>query len=291
MYQGVFTAIATPLDKDGRVSLSQVGSLIHHHEKEGVHGFFVGGTGGEGILLSVEERKMLLAEFMRVKEKGTKIIVHCSAFVEGDILPLMEHAKKMGADGVALLPPGYFSPLDDEAVFKYFQRICAAIELPVMIYHLPAYSHFRISYTLFDRLMGIENLIGIKDSNGDVHQIYQFVKHVKNPIVLNGIDSVHLAALLNGVAGMISAPANIMPEIYVDLWNAFVAKDLEKAALAQQRINEVLTEIYKYPFVPALKQVLEWQGLSVGGPKTPTRPLSMLEKDTFLKGLKRLKFL
>lgn len=291
MFQGVFTAIATPLGENDRVNLSQVGNLLHHHEQAGVHGFFVGGTGGEGILLSLEERKALLAEFMQVKEKDTKIIAHCSAFDECDVLPLMAHAKKIGADAVALLPPGYFSPLDDEAVFQYYQRIGDAIDLPVMVYHLPAYSHFRISYSLFDRLMSIENLVGIKDSNGDVHQIFQFIHHKKNPVVLNGIDSVHLAALLNGVAGMISAPANIMPKTFVDLWNAFVAKDMDKAAMAQRSINEVLTEIYKYPFVPALKQVLEWQGFSVGKPKAPTRSLSTEEKEIFMKDLKQLKFL
>ena len=291
MLQGLITALATPLDEKFHLNLNPLGKLIHYQEQAGVDGFYVGGTGGEGIMLSVQERKDLLVEFMRLKSTETKIVVHCSAFFEEDIVPLMKHAQKNGAEAVSLLPPGYFAPIDDEAVFQYYQRMCAQVDLPVMIYHLPAYSHFNISCSLFDRLMKIENLIGIKDSKGDTHQIYQFIHHEKEPVVLSGNDTVHLAALSNGAVGMISASANIMPDVFVDLWKASQSNELENAALAQQKIDEVVTEIFKYPFVPAIKQVLEWQGFEVGKPKSPARALTEQEQEIFLENLKQIHFI
>lgn len=291
MFKGVMVAMATPFNDEGCLNVPQVGKLVEYFEKTGVHGFFVGGTGGEGILLSNEERKALLDEVMHVKKPESQVIVHCSAFHESDVPEILHHAKTAGADAVALLPPGYFSPLDDEAVFRYFERMCAMAEIPVMIYHLPAYSHFHIIYDLFDRLMRIENLIGIKDSNGAVHEIFRFIHHPSNPIVFNGIDFVNLASLGNGAQGMISAPANVMPKQYVELWNAMQRGDLTAASSAQQQINALWTEISPYPFVPALKQIMEWQGHSTGKPRNPARELTVAEQNELHNRLEKINFL
>lgn len=290
MFSGIYTAMATPVADDQKIDLTGLPALVQFQEKAGVHGLFVGGTGGEGILFTLEERLALLETVMKVKKTPTGIIVHCSAFHSEESVVLMRQAAELGADAVALLPPGYYSPLDEEAVYQFYQRMCAESSLPVMIYHLPAYSHYRISARLFERLMTIENLVGIKDSSGDILQLFNYSQHPAKPNAFVGQDQAILAALLNGVPGVISAPANIMPKVYTALYDTYQKNDLPAASLYQQRINRMLRHVFDYPFVPAIKQVLQWLDLPVGLAKFPDRSLSLDEQKTLKAGLTEIGF-
>lgn len=290
MFAGIYTAMATPVSEDQKINLRGLSALVQFQENAGVHGLFVGGTGGEGILFTLEERLALLETVMKTKKAQTKIIVHCSAFHPEESVALMRQAAQVGADAAALLPPGYYSPLDEEAVYQFYQRMVAETSLPVMIYHLPAYSHYRISFRLFERLMTIENLVGIKDSSGDIHQLFNYIQHPSKPIAFVGQDQVILAALLNGVQGVISAPANIMPKVYTDLYTAYQRQEMTAASLYQQRINLMLRYVFNYPFVPAIKQVLQWLNLPAGPAKLPDRGLSPDEQTALKAGLTEIGF-
>ncbi|HET59361.1 MAG TPA: dihydrodipicolinate synthase family protein [Chloroflexi bacterium] len=290
MFAGIYTAMATPVSDNQKIDLTGLPALVQFQEKAGVHGLFVGGTGGEGILFTLQERLALLETVMQVKKAQTGIIVHCSAFHPAETVVLMRQAAELGADAVALLPPGYYSPLDEEAVYQYYQRMCAESSLPVMIYHLPAYSHFRISFRLFERLMTIENLVGIKDSSGDILQLFNYSQHPARPIAFVGQDQAILAALLNGVPGVISAPANLMPKVYTNLYDASQRNDMPAASLYQQRVNLMLRHVFKFPFIPAIKQVLQWLDLPAGPAKFPDRSLSLNEQKTLKAGLTEIGF-
>jgi dihydrodipicolinate synthase/N-acetylneuraminate lyase len=290
MFAGIYTDMATPVSEDQKIDLTRLPALVQFQEKAGVHGLFVGGTGGEGILFTMEERLALLETVMQEKQAQTKIIVHSSAFHPEESVVLMRQAADLGADAVALLPPGYYSPLDEEAVYQFYQRMCAESSLPVMIYHLLAYSHYRISFRLFERLMTIENLVGIKDSSGDILQLFNYRQHPAKPIAFVGQDQAILAALLNGVPGVISAPANIMPKVYTDLYNAYQRNDMPAASLYQQRINSLLSYVFRYPFIPAIKQILCWLDLPAGPAKFPDRSLSLDEQKTLKAGLTGIGF-
>jgi dihydrodipicolinate synthase/N-acetylneuraminate lyase len=290
MFAGIYTAMATPVSEDQKIDLTGLPALVQFQEKAGVHGLFVGGTGGEGILFTLEERLALQETVMQAKKAQTGIIVHCSAFHSEESVVLMRQAADLGADAVALLPPGYYSPLDEEAVYQFYQRMCAEATLPVMIYHLPAYSHYRISFRLFERLMAIDNLVGIKDSSGDILQLFNYCQHTSKPIAFVGQDQAILAALLNGVPGVISAPANTMPKVYTDLYNDYQRNDMPAASLYQQCINRMLRHIFNYPFVPAIKQIMCWLDLPVGPAKFPDRSLSLDEQKTLKAGLTEIGF-
>jgi len=272
MYKGIFPAIVTPFKTDEEVDAFV--TIMKTQEAAGVQGFYFCGTGGEGLMLTLEERKTLLALTMKEKAAATKIIVHISAFFPQDSITLAKHAAEMGADAVALLPPGYFQPLDDEAVYQYYAWITKESPLPMFIYHLPEYSHYTMSYALFERLINLPNTIGIKDSAGNVMNIFKYVRNSKHPVVLNGQDQTTITALLNGADGVISGPANVMPEKFTALWNAFQAGDAAKAGDIQAEINTILAVLTQYPLVPAVKQMMNLMGLPAGVPRRPYRLLT-----------------
>lgn len=274
MFQGIYPAIVTPFRVDESIDEQAYIEILKAQENAGVHGFYFCGTGGEGLMMTVAERKRLLEVTLQEKRPGTRIIVHVSAFFPQDSIELIHHAAEAGADAVALIPPGYYSPLDDEAVFQYYRWMTAESALPMMIYHLPAYSHYAISYALFERLMEIPNVIGIKDSTGDVLAIYRYLQHPSHPVVFNGQDQTTLTALVNGAQGIISGPANLMPGKFVGLWDAFKAGDLALAGKLQSEINQVLAVIHQYPLVPAIKQAMVLMGQPAGIPRRPSRSFS-----------------
>lgn len=288
--RGVFPAIATPFSGNGAIDYDVFTRIMQHQLDAGVDGFFVGGTGGEGMMLTVNERKSLLSHALKNLPDGKKLIVHVSAFHPQDSIALIKQANELNVDAVAILPPGYYSPLDDEAVYQYYAWLSAESVVPVMIYHLPGYSHFTISPALFNRLIQLPNVVGIKDSSGSVLNIFKSLQHSANPIVLNGSDETVLTSLANGADGLISCPGNIMPEHFTALFHAFNGNDLEKAKKHQQWINLVLCQLLKHPLVSAVKQVMCWQGYNVGPTRKPSRSLSGDEQKCLRNDLERIEF-
>lgn len=291
MYKGIFPAIVTPFKVDESIDFDAFVRIMKMQEAAGVQGFYFCGTGGEGLMLTLEERKALLTLAMKEKAADTKMIVHVSAFFPQDSIALARHAAEAGADAVALLPPGYFQPLDDEAVYQYYAWITQESPLPMFIYHLPEYSHYTMSYALFERLINLPNTIGIKDSAGNVMNIFKYVRHEKHPVVLNGQDQTTITALLNGADGVISGPANVMPEKFTALWHAFQAGDAGKAGAIQAEINAILAVLTQYPLVPAVKQTMNLLGMPAGIPRRPYRLLTDDEIASLRRQLEQINLL
>ncbi len=288
--RGVFPAIVTPFSETGAIDYEVFTSIMQHQLNAGVDGFFVGGSCGEGMMLTVDERKSLLSHVIKNLPDEKKLIVHVSAFHPQDSIALIQHANDLNVDAVAILPPGYYSPLDDKAVYQYYEWLSAESVVPVMIYHLPGYSHFTISPDLFNRLVQLPNVAGIKDSSGNVMNVFKALQSPSKPVVLNGSDETIITSLANGANGLISCPANIMPERFTALFQAFKGNNLEEAIRHQQWINLVICQISKHPFLSAIKQVMCWQGNNVGTPRRPSRPLTLDEQENLRIDLEQIGF-
>ena len=131
---------------------------------------------------------------------------------------------------------------------------------------------------LYARLLEIDNIVGMKDSSGDVFAIGQFVSQRPEAVLFSGDDSALLGALLAGARGGVGLTYNLIPRWFVRLWDAVQAADLPTAAAAQKRINECVAAVTSVEVIAAAKQGLAWMGLECGLPRTPIRPLDEGEK-------------
>ena len=143
---------------------------------------------------------------------------------------------------------------------------------------------------LFEQLLQVENIIGMKDSSGDIYAMGLFLAIAEKPVIFNGEDSVILSALLSGACGGICAYINTMPKLFVKLWDAYQAKDVDRAVQFQLRLNELMSAMEAVELFGGIKQVMAWMGLGCGVPRSPLGPLTDEDTAKLRRELERVGF-
>ncbi len=272
--KGIYPAIVTPLDIKGLYDSEAMRKIVQYQLKAGVDGFYVCGGTGEGLLLTQEERRAVLETVLDEVKGNAGVIAHVGAFQTADTLSLTRHASEVGADAIAALPPAYFYKPDMLGLVLYYTAVAEASGVPLLIYNIPQRTGITMTQDLFDRLLKVQNIVGMKDSSGDIYSLGLFSAQGRETLIFEGEDTVLLAALLAGACGGIGSTYNMMPQLFVQLWNAFQAKDLETMTKTQSRINELINAVEVIDLFAGLKQTLAWMGLECGEPRTPNRPLT-----------------
>lgn len=272
--RGIYPAIVTPFDKDGAFSPAAMRDIVQYQLEARVHGFYLCGGTGEGLLLTVEERQAVLETVLEEVAGRAQVIAHIGAFQTADTLTLARHASRAGADAIAALPPAYFYKPDTLGLVRYYNEVAGASTVPVLVYNIPHRVGINMTQELFEQLLAIPNVVGMKDSSGNIYALSLFFSGGKTPVVFQGEDTVLLSGLMAGACGGIGATYNVMPRRFVRLWEAFEAKDMDAAASIQQRINEIINALLVVNIFGAVKQTLAWMGLDCGVPRGPLRPLT-----------------
>jgi N-acetylneuraminate lyase len=249
-------------------------AIVRHQLEAGVHGFYVCGGTGEGLLQTVAERRAVLETVLDEVQGRAGVIAHVGAFQTPDTLALARHASDAGADAIAALPPAYFYKPDEPALLRYYMDVASSSDVPLLIYNIPARTGIAMTPDHFEELLRVENIIGMKDSSGDIFAMGLFLAQGENPVIFNGEDSVQLAAMLAGACGGIGASYNVMPGLFVKLWDAFQAKDIDAAAQIQLRLNVIMNVMDVVELFGGLKQIMAWMGLECGLPRSPLGPLT-----------------
>ena len=272
--RGVFPATVTPYDSDGAFDAAAMRKIVRHQLGAGVHGFYVCGGTGEGLLLTTAEHRAVAEAVVNEVAGEVPVISHVGAFQTAETLARAEDARAIGVDAIAALPPAYFYKPDEEGLVQYYSVLAAAASpLPLLIYNIPQRTGVTMTPDLYARLLEIDNVVGMKDSSGNVFAIGQFASQRPEAVLFSGDDSALVGALLAGASGGIGLTYNLIPQWFVRLWDAVQAADLPAAAAAQNRINECVAAVTSVEVIAAAKQSLAWMGLECGQPRTPIRPL------------------
>ena len=288
--KGIYPAIVTPFDSKGAFDPGAMQRIVRYQLDAGVHGFYLCGGTGEGLLLKEEERRAVLETVVDEVKGRAGVIAHVGAFQTSETLALAQHASQAGADAIAALPPAYFYKPDEPGLVRYYTEVAAASQVPLLIYNIPQRTGIAMTRELFDQLLQVENIVGMKDSSGDVAAMGLFLAGEKKPLIFDGEDTILLPGLLAGACGGIGASYNMMPQLFVELWDAFQASDMETAARIQLRINQLISALVVVDLFAGLKQTLAWMGLECGVPRTPLRPLTQEETARLRRSLEEADF-
>nr|WP_285891314.1 dihydrodipicolinate synthase family protein [Paenibacillus pasadenensis] len=291
---GIISAMVTPLSASGDdVDLEGVKSLVHFLLEKGIHGLFPLGSTGEGVLLT-EKARMKLAEKVVLEVEGqVPVIVHSGAFSAGEVIRLSQHAMEIGADGVSVIPPTYYT-LDDQALLQYFSTIAEAVHpFPVYLYNIPANAKNSISVPLFATLSQQHtNIRGMKESSMNFSNFYDLVRTAKpDQIKLMGNDDQIFAAMCIGGNGAISAGSTAVPEPYIELYNAFVEGDFPKAFYWQTICSKVKQMLVRSTPVAPHKKVLQLRNVMEDKVSPPLRQLNDKELAELQHSLEDLGYL
>lgn len=272
---GVSPAVATPLLPDGMtVNKAVIPELLNFLLAAGVKGLFVGGTTGEGILLSVAERMRLHETAVSAANGRLPVLLHTGTNQLASTLTLSQHAAAIGADAIAVVTP-YFYSMSDDALADYYHAVAASVpQLPLLLYDIPQLALNGISPALLRRLaQELPSLAGMKSSRTDVQFVRQLLDAApEDLIMLAGNETAALGLLALGADGLISGLSTAVPEPYVALTRLFFQGKMAEAQQQQQIINQMLLQMPKKVRIGAIKQILTARGIEMGT-AVPPRPM------------------
>lgn len=290
--RGILPALITPLTAEGKIHTETQRALVNYLIDQGVHGFFVNGGTGEGLLLGADERKLALETVLDAVNGRVPVIAHIGALATETAADLAAHAVSAGAAAVAAVPPFYFA-VDHAALVAHYRLIAeAAHGAPVWVYHIPGSTGVNISPDLLAKLLEIDQVHGIKYTSSNFSDMRKMLDMTveRDFSMLSGLDDLCLPALVMGAHGAIGATYNVLARLFVDLYNAFEADDLEGAQEMQYTANRIIHAILTVPLFAALKLLLTDMGFDCGLPRRPLRPLTPVDQEKLYEVLAETSF-
>jgi N-acetylneuraminate lyase len=258
-FAGMYTALLTPLHQDGSLNLPVAQKLLLHLTSLGLDGAYLAGTTGEGMRLSLDNRRALVESVMEVLPEGKRIFVHVGTPDVRDAIQLAEHAAKQGAHAISSLPPA----ADSAAVLAFYKELAANSPLPLIVYYFPkaAPLAFQNPKELLD-ICDLPNVAGVKFTDFNLYLLNSLAKRDK--LVFNGYDEALAAGLLMGAQGGIGTTYNVLAPVVLDIYRATQKGDWETARTLQGDVNTVLDILFRYPFFPAVREAVRQMGFDCG---------------------------
>ena len=280
--RGVIAPVVTPfVARTGEIAADEFGANITAHLDEGLAGVLVAGSTGEAALLDEEERRELI-ELARTRVPSDKLLlVGVGAESTRATVARARDAAQRGADAVLVVAPHYYGPaMTDDALLAHYRSVAEESAVPVLLYNIPKYTHFALSPRLVGELSQHENIVGMKDSSGDLDLLRQYVAlRSESFTVLTGHAGTLLFALRMGAGGAILAASLFAAPLALEVCDAFAAGDDARAATTQERLALLNKEIVGTLGVPGIKAALDLVGLNGGAPRAPLLALPASERD------------
>lgn len=266
------------LRQGGNISPEGVQALTKYFVAKGVKGVYVGGSSGECIYQSVEDRKITLENVMKAAEGKLTVIAHVACNNTKDSVELAKHAESLGVDAIAAIPPIYFH-LPEYAIAKYWNDISAAApNTDFVIYNIPQLAGVALTMSLFAEMRKNPRVIGVKNSSMPVQDIQMFKQAAgEDYIIFNGPDEQFMSGRVIGAEGAIGGTYGVMPELFLKLDECVKAGDMDKAREIQYAVNAVIYKMCSahgnmYGVIKAILKKNE--GLELGGVREPLPSLT-----------------
>lgn len=276
--RGLVVAAITPMNEDGTVDERGVADFGEFLVSAGVHCIYPNGTNGESLLLTREERERIAEIMVKTVRGRTPVFIQCGSMTTAETISHAQHSVKIGADGIGIMTPAFFS-MDDEALFQYYSAAVSPLpkDFPVYIYNIPVCTTNDVRPALLHRLMdAFPNIRGVKYSSPDLPRGEDYLARPGGtPDYLIGCDSLYLQCLMTGGVGTVTGPGAIFHERFTRLYRQFTEGDFTGAMETQKRIVKTDRELAGIPGIPALKTLLKLRGvIRTDVCRAPLRPLN-----------------
>ncbi|UCE55975.1 MAG: dihydrodipicolinate synthase family protein [Desulfobacterales bacterium] len=287
--KGMCVALCTPFTEDGeRVDETALKNHIDSMLEAGVHIILVCGGTGEFAYLRSEEKRRIAEVASKHIDGRAGFMVQSSAVNTADAIEFSKHAEGVGADCLLILPP-YFEGPNYDGVYYHYEKIAAAINIPIMVYNIPQSSNIDLTPEFMKRLMQIDNVQYIKDSLENLTRIQELLMVCGERIkVFNGGDTIAFYSLVAGCPGCVWGATNAMPKESVELYNLVQEGKLVEATDLWKRMFPSNLFFVSNVYNAAVKAATNLSGRKVGPCRKPLMPLTDAEMSELKKALKPL---
>ncbi len=272
--KGIIPPVATPMQSNEDLDLPRLKWFLDHLIAEGVHGIFVLGTNSEFYALDEREKQEVIATAVAHVRGRVPVFAGTGAESTREAVRLTKMAEKEGVQGVSVITPYFVSPSQQE-IYDHYRRIAESTKLPVVLYNNPSTcGGVKIDVDTVARLAEIPNILGIKDSSGDLQNTNEYLRVVPDRFsVLQGRDTLIYQAMIFGARGAVPATANIAPRLLVEIYEASMRGDHAAAKAAQLRLNPIRLGLALGTAPGGVKAALTIMGMSIGPSRSPVAPL------------------
>ncbi|WP_240420016.1 dihydrodipicolinate synthase family protein [Paenibacillus periandrae] len=280
---GVVPPVITPVDANECVEEQGLRRVVEHVIEGGVHGVLALGSNGEFFGLDHEEQQRAVTIIIDQVKGRVPVYMGIGAITTKECVKLARLAENLKAQAITILPPMFLS-LNDDELYQHFLKISESTSLPVLLYNNPDRVGNNISANLLERLTDIPNIVGVKDSSGDLTLTAEYIRRTRDKgfKVMAGRDVMILGSLAYGAVGCVASTANIVPALVVEIYEKFKAGDLHGALEAQFKLAPLRMAFNLGSFPVATKDAANLIGLAVGNSIKPNTTCS----ETHLNKLK-----
>lgn len=269
----IFAAMLTPFKDDGTVSVEGIAPLLDFIIAQGVDGVYAGGSTGECVLQSREERALLLRGLAAAGRDKCTLIAHVGAAGTDDAVALARVADEEGYDAISAVPPFYYKHAFAD-IADYYKAIVDACDLPLIVYNIPALSGVEMGTEECLKLLEDDRMAGMKYTASNLFQFSQLRHAAPDKKFYFGTDEMFIGAAAAGTDGGIGSTYNLIGDVYVGISTALEAGDISKARELQAKANSLIAILFETGVLPGLKHALNRLGVPVGLCRRPFSPPS-----------------
>jgi 4-hydroxy-2-oxoglutarate aldolase len=269
---GVMPPITTPF-RDGRLALDKLKKNFQEWNKTGLSGYLILGSNGEAVYLN-EKEKIKVIEISRESVPNSKIMLVGTGMESTDeTIRFTNQVAKMGVDYALVVTPSYFKgSMKPQILYDHFMAVAESSQIGVLIYNVPQFTGINLEPEWVAKLSEHPNIIGIKDSSGNIGQLSEIIQLSKKGFAaFVGSAPVFFPALCVGAAGGILAVANVVPQACVQIQSLFDKGKLDEARTLQRQLTPLAKAVTIKYGIGGLKMAMDLAGYSGGNPRLPLR--------------------
>ena len=293
--RGIIPPMVTPLHDRDMLDTAGLERLVEHILAGGVHGLFILGTTGEGPGLSYKTRMQVIDLVCDQVHGRVPVLVGITDTAFRESVELAEYSRDQGADAVVLAPPYYF-PSGQPELLEYVEHIAAALPLPLFLYNMPSHTKVSFDVDTVRRALEFPNVVGLKDSSAQMVYFHELVRVIQSRpefSLIVGPEQLLAETILLGGHGGVHGGANLAPELYVSLYDAARAGDLERVRTLHARVMDVAANIYTVgrhgsAYLKGLKCALSVCGICDDGMTEPFQRYAERERTIIRERLQHL---
>jgi len=287
--KGVFPPIPTPFDAAGDVVHAALAENLDRWNRYRMSGYVVLGSNGEAVFLTDEEKTRVWETARQAIGSDRLMIAGTGCESTRHTIALSRRAVDAGADAVLVVTPHYYGgQMTPDALVAHFHAVAEGSPVPTLIYNMPRFTHIDLDAPTVSRIACHPNVVGIKDSGGNIGKLAQIVDATGDDFhVLAGSASFFLPALVVGAVGGVMALANIAPQALIDLHRLSERGEWDKAAGLQRRLVASNSAVTSQFGIPGLKAALDLMDYYGGPVRPPLRPLTGAQVESLKQVLVR----
>jgi 4-hydroxy-2-oxoglutarate aldolase len=277
---GIFTAITTPFDADGGVAVDRLRENIARYNRIPLAGYVAVGSTGESVLLTRAEVEQVFSAVREAATPGRILIAGVGSESTPETVSRSKAAANLGFDAVLVKTPSFYkSALNPDTLAEHYRRVADASKLPVILYSIPQLTGVALEADLVARLAEHPNIIGIKESSGNVQRVGEIIAAApeKFQVVVGSADTLYASLMLGAVGGVL-ALADCLPELCIELHQAVAADQSANARDLHKRILPASNKIVRKLGIAGVKCAMDYRGYYGGPVRGPLVPLNASQK-------------